>query len=218
MKITFIRPNMFARKANDAMEPLVFAVLKSLTPDDIELELYDDRIEEIPEYIDTDIIAMTVETFTARRAYQLADKFRNKGIKVVMGGYHPTFLPTESLEHADSIFVGEAEGSWHLFLEDVRKGYLQKIYQQPKNISITNIEFDESIFANKSYLPIVPVQYGRGCKFNCEFCSISAFYGKEQKFRCLQKVRAELIRKRVKYAFIIDDNLFMNEKKSYEII
>ena len=85
MKITFIRPNMLAKRTGSAIQPLVFAILKALTPKDVILEFYDEFIEDIPDHIETDLIAMTVQTFTAFRAYQLADKFRRQNIPVVMG-------------------------------------------------------------------------------------------------------------------------------------
>ena len=93
MKITFIRPNMFAKRSYDAMHPLCFAILKRLTPPDVQTAFYDERVEEIPFNEPTDLVAMTVETYTARRSYQIAAEFRRRDVKVVMGGYHPTFLP-----------------------------------------------------------------------------------------------------------------------------
>ncbi len=72
MKILFVRPNMHPGRSRDAMEPLVFAILRSLTPDDVETVLYDERLEPVPTDEPADLVAMTVETHTARRAYQLA--------------------------------------------------------------------------------------------------------------------------------------------------
>ena len=98
MKVTFIRPNLYERRSGDAMEPLVFAILKSLTPPDVEVAFHDERLEAIPYDEPTDLVAMTVETYTARRAYQIAREFRARGVPIVMGGYHPTFLPDEALQ------------------------------------------------------------------------------------------------------------------------
>ena len=80
------------------MEPLSFAILKSLTPSDVEVEFFDERLEEIPTDTSTDLVALTVETYTARRSYQIATEFRRRGVPVVMGGYHPSFLPDEALK------------------------------------------------------------------------------------------------------------------------
>src|SRR5512143_2506825 len=100
MKITFIRPHLTGRRAADAMEPLVFGILAALTPPDVEVALYDDRLEPIPYDEPTDLVALTVETFTAKRAYQIAAQYRRRGVPVVMGGYHPTLLPKEASQYA----------------------------------------------------------------------------------------------------------------------
>src|SRR5512145_879980 len=125
MKITFIRPHMSSHRAADALEPLVFGVLAKLTPPDVELALYDDRIEPIPYDEPTDLAALTVETFTAKRAYQIAAQFRQRGVPVVMGGYHPTLLPDEAGQYADAIAVGDAESTWPQIVADARAGKLQ---------------------------------------------------------------------------------------------
>ena len=102
MKITFIAPRLMDTWSDDAMQPLVFAILAGLTPPDVELDFLDERLEPIPDDHDTDLVALTVETFAARRAYQIATQFRQRGIPVVIGGYHPSFLPEEAL--GDSSF------------------------------------------------------------------------------------------------------------------
>ncbi len=118
MRITFIRPNLYDDRSSDAMEPLCFAILKSLTPADVDVKFFDERLEAIPFDQPADLVALTVETYTARRAYQIAARFRHRGVPVVMGGYHPTFLPEETLEHADAIVKGDAEGIWGQLLRD----------------------------------------------------------------------------------------------------
>jgi hypothetical protein len=102
MKITFIRPHLTQKRAADALEPLVFAILARLTPPDVELAFYDDRLESIPFDEPTDLVALTVETFTAKRAYQIAARYRSRGV-VVMGGYHPTLILTRLSIWADCV-------------------------------------------------------------------------------------------------------------------
>ena len=99
---------MYDDRSADAMEPLCFAILKSLTPDEHDIRFYDERLEPVPFDEQTDLLALTVETYTARRAYQIADRYRQRGVPVAMGGYHPTFLPEETLQHADAIRDYEA--------------------------------------------------------------------------------------------------------------
>ena len=175
MKITFVRPNLYEGRSFDAMHPLCFAILRSLTPPDVTTAFYDERLEPIPLDEPTDLVAMTVETYTARRAYQIATAYRRRGVPVVMGGYHPTFLPEEALQFADAVVVGDAEGIWPQVVEDARCGRLQPLYRQDEFPALAGSVPDRSIFRGKRYAPVTLVQYGRGCKYNCNFCSDPGF-------------------------------------------
>ncbi|MDH3265706.1 MAG: B12-binding domain-containing radical SAM protein [Gammaproteobacteria bacterium] len=217
MKITFIRPNLYDDRSSDAMEPLCFAILKSLTPADFEVSLYDERLEPIPFAASTDLVALTVETYTARRAYQIADQFRRQGVPVVMGGYHPTFVPEEALQHADAIVKGDAEGVWTQVLCDAQRGSLQPIYASPEFLPLAGLMPDRSIFSGKKYAPIGLVQYSRGCKFNCSFCSIRAFYGNTLRQRPVEEVVEDIRRSGKRHIFLVDDNLFVDGDKAREL-
>ena len=70
-----------------------------------------------------------METFTAQRSYQLADRFRRQGKTVVMGGCHVTFMPDEALQHADSVLLGDAEGAWEQMLADCEQNALKPRYR-----------------------------------------------------------------------------------------
>src|SRR5687768_7992340 len=122
MKVTFIKPNIGRLEHSlyvdeGRMEPLQLGVLAGLTPPDVECALYDDRIEPIPYDEPTDLVAITVEIYTARRAYEIAEEFRLRGVPVVMGGFHPTLAPEECRRHADAIFIGDAELVWAQVVE-----------------------------------------------------------------------------------------------------
>ena len=154
MRILFILPAI-GKKNNKKyigtwkMEPLTIATLKALTPNDIETIFYDDRIENINYDIQADIVAISVETYTSRRAYLIADKFRSKGLKVLMGGYHVKAVPEEAKEHADVLILGNAENVWNIVIEDLKNNNLKEKY-------IGKPEFsdklpDRSIFKNKKY-------------------------------------------------------------------
>ncbi|MDH3620560.1 MAG: B12-binding domain-containing radical SAM protein [Gammaproteobacteria bacterium] len=217
MRITMIRPNMYDDRSSDAMEPLCFAILKSLTPPDIDISFFDERLEPIPVDHETDLVALTVETYTASRAYEIADGFRRKGIAVVMGGYHPTFLPDEALQHADAVVKGDAEGVWERVLEDARGGTMQGIYESPSFPSLDRSMPDRSIFAGKQYAPIGLVQFSRGCRFNCSFCSIRAFYGSSLRHRPVADVVEDIRRSGRRHIFLVDDNLFVDSDIAREL-
>ena len=216
MKITFIHPNMICGAAEDVLEPLVFAVLAGLTPPDVECVLYDDRIETIPFDEPTNLAALTVQTFTAKRAYQIASQYHQRGVPVIMGGYHPTLQPQEVLQFADAIVVGDAEGVWADVIEDVRKGSLKRIYQN-RYPSLDGLQPDHSIFKGKRYKPIALVLFGRGCRFACDFCSIHAFYGTNIRQRPIHQVMEEIERAGQKYVFLTDDNLFYDVSAAREL-
>jgi len=208
-RISLLRPNMGDYRSTDGLPPLSLAILAARTPADVEVTFYDDKVEEIPEDDTPDLVALTVETFTAHRAYELARRYREKGIPVVMGGYHPTFLPDEVLQHADAIVVGDAEGSWEQLLEDFRNDRLQRTYSGGNSRPITDFVLDRGIFAGKKYPPVELVQYGRGCRFACDFCSIRTFYQDNIRQRDADSVARELRDvSRNRLIFFVDDNLF----------
>jgi radical SAM superfamily enzyme YgiQ (UPF0313 family) len=206
------------KRSYDAMEPLVFAILGSLTPPDVELALYDERIESIPFGEPTDLVALTVETYTAQRAYAIADAYRRRGVKVVMGGVHPTLIPAEALEHADAVVREDGEQVWPEIVEDARHGRLRQIYRAEDFGSLAGLRPDHAIFRGKRYAPIGLVQYGRGCRYNCDFCSIKAFYGRSLRQRPVRDVVAEIESLERDVVFFVDDNLFVGSSKMRELL
>ena len=207
--ITFLRPNLGFGPPHDAMAPLVFAILKGLTPDRFETHLIDERVEPFAP-VETDLVAITVETFTARRAYELADWYRALGVPVVMGGHHPSMRPDEAAAHADAVVVGDAEGVWPGLLEDAEAGRLRPRYQGGMGLAEgRRLTLDRTVWAGRNYAPVELVQAGRGCRFACDFCSIHAFYGTTRAMRPAEEVAAEIAalpgRRMI---FFTDDNLY----------
>lgn len=202
------------------MQPLSIALLSGLTPSNWSKTFFDDRLEDIDYNINTDLVAISVETFTAKRSYQIAKRFQDRGIPVVMGGYHATLYPNEVKKYANAVCIGEAEGIWNKILADVENNSLQNTYSKSGKAEIsTNI--DRSIFSNKNYLKIGLVETGRGCPFQCTFCSITAFY-KAKYFRKSISALVEEIKDIDKeYIFFVDDNLiadFESAKKLFQVI
>lgn len=217
MHISFVKPSMGDLRSTDAMTPLAFAYLSAMTPPEVERVLHDERLAEIPLDEPTDLVAMTVETYTARRAYQLADAYRSRGVPVVMGGYHPTFVPDEAARHADALVMGDAEGIWPTVVEDARRGRLAPRYRQVEAPPLAGITPDRSIFAGKGYAPMHLVQFGRGCKWACDFCSIHAFYGRNLRQRPVREVVEEIEALEGKLVFLVDDNIFSTEARAREL-
>jgi radical SAM superfamily enzyme YgiQ (UPF0313 family) len=222
MKVTFIQPAVGKRADYTyaktwCMEPLAFAVLSAITPPDIEREFFDDRIEEIRYDTHTDIVAISVETYTAKRAYEISNEFRSMNIKVVMGGFHATLATDEVKLHADSVVVGEAEKTWPRLLIDFQNGTLKNEYRDNGFPETKGIIPDRSIFSNKKYLMLGLIETSRGCLHNCEFCSIYGFYNKKYRNRSIDDIVADIRNSGKKSFFFVDDNVAMERKRTIEL-
>lgn len=217
MKITFIKPNIGRREHSlyvdhGRMEPLMLGVLAGLTPPDVEVTLFDDRMESIPYDQHTDLVAITVETYTARRAYEIAAEYRQRGVPVIMGGMHPTLLPDETALHADSVFTGDAETMWATVVADAQKGQLKRRYHgEPGIAQVGGLLPRRDIFKGKGYLPMTLMQYSRGCRFACNFCAVSEYFDRKHYIRRIDEVLNEIDHHGHKFIFFVDDNIASNK-------
>jgi len=208
VKLTLVRPNLGDYRSSDAMPPLAMGILAARAPH-WDVTFYDEKAEPLPIDDKPDLAALSVETYTARRAYAVADAYRARGVPVVMGGYHPTFLPDEALQHADAVVVGDAEGAWENLLTDFAAGRIKARYVGGNKLALTDYRLERSIYRDKRYAPVELVQYGRGCRFACDFCSIHAFYGTALRVRPVEGVVAEIESlPKSRLLFFVDDNLF----------
>ncbi len=218
MRIALVRPSMSGARAGDAMQPLIFALLATLTPPQVRLSFHDELVEDLPDLADVDAVGLTVETFAARRAYELADGWRGRGIPVVMGGFHPSMCPDEAARHADAVVVGEAEDTWPRLLADLAAGRLAPRYDSTCSVGLDGLRFDRSAFAGKRYAPLGLVQFGRGCRFACDFCSIHAFHGSRVRTRPVADVVAEIAGQGERFLFFVDDNLYADPAAARELL
>jgi radical SAM superfamily enzyme YgiQ (UPF0313 family) len=222
MKVALIRPNIgrldMGRYIDEGrMEPLSLAVLAGATPKDIELVLHDDRMEDVPFDDPVALAAISVETFNARRAYQIAAAYRARGVPVILGGIHAKLAPREAAEHADSIFIGEAEHTWPLVLEDAHRGALRAVYQATADTPQKGLLPRRDIFLGKKYLPVTLLQFGRGCTFACEFCAVSASTGRRHFHRDVAEVVREIEAQQQRNVFFVDDNIVCDQQAAKEL-
>lgn len=199
------------------MQPLSIGVLAALTPPDWQRTFYDDRLEPIDYDQPTDLAAISIETFTARRGYQIAQEYRRRRVPVVIGGYHASFCPEEVLEHADAVCVGEAEGVWGNILRDVTAGRLLRVYSCSPSPGLSGVRTDRGIFRGKNYFKIAMVETGRGCRFRCNFCSITAFYKATYRRRPVVEIIDEIRQLKEKIIFFVDDNVIGDVKSAKEL-
>ena len=198
------------------MEPLPAAVLAGLTPPDVQVRFYDDRVEDIPYDEPTDLVAISVETYTARRAYQISSQYRRRGVPVVMGGFHATLVPEEAQHFAEALVVGEAELIWPQLIDDFRHGKLQPRYSSSSRPSLGGVRPRRSIFLGKNYLKLGLVEAGRGCHFRCEFCAIQSVFKNTQTRRPIDDILADIKAHPRPIYFFVDDNITSNMKQAKE--
>jgi radical SAM superfamily enzyme YgiQ (UPF0313 family) len=215
MKITLIKPAISKIRGRNPVktwnfQPLSLALLAGITPKNIEIKFYDDRIEDIPLDEATDLVCISVETFNALRAYQIASEYKKRNIKTLLGGFHPSAVPDEALIYCDSVVIGEAEGVWDQVLSDAKNRKLKSTYHSPH----TYIgQPARSIFRNKKYIPITLIEAGRGCHYKCEFCSVHKFYNGYFP-RPVDDVVNEIKKCGKKYFLFVDDSLTADLKRS----
>ena len=215
MKIAVIRLNMFEHISSDAMKPILFGILKGLTPERFQIDFFDERTDKLPAHIDADVIAFSVETFTAKRAYIMARKYRTPTNIIAMGGFHASVMAEEMLRYADTVLVGDAEGIWKQFLSDCEKGKPQRKYFADESTPLTAL-FDDGKTYRHRYYGIGVHQLSRGCKFNCGFCSIKTMY-KCVRRKPVDMIVRELSAAREKIIFFADDNIFYDRQSAVEL-
>jgi radical SAM superfamily enzyme YgiQ (UPF0313 family) len=218
VKIELIVP---AVEENARIPNLALPILASLSPIDIEISFTDDLLTPInlgKDLKKVDLVGITVLSKTALRAYDIADAYRRKGIPVVLGGIHPTALPEEARDHADSVVVGEAEGVWPHLVEDARTGNLKPFYQQEGYTDLSGMPIPRrDILPKRGYFPLDVVQVSRGCPFRCEFCTVQKFFGEAHRFRPISEVVEEVRRLPHRWMMFNDDNIIGNPSYSKEL-
>jgi len=202
------------------MEPLPAAMLSALLPKEVERRFYDDRMERIPFDEPTDLVMISVETYTAKRAYQIASEYRTRGIPVVMGGFHATLCPEEVAQYCESIVIGEAEEVLDELMEDYRSGSPKKIYRSAARPKSLTTNPDRTLFEGKKYLPLRLVEFSRGCRFKCDFCAIQSYFDSTHNHRPVDRVIEEVkrVRKGRQLIFFIDDNLTSSLDEAKELM
>ncbi len=232
MKITFIYPKFdkFLETYPDLAEmPAIAAtwafrmppamgipILINLLPDDISWRVMDENIEPIDFGDDADLFAISFFTPQAAYAYDIGDKLKALGKKVVMGGMHPSMIPEDCSAHCDSVCIGEAELIWPEIIEDARRGTLKPLYRserfpEPEEISsgkkgIFDVEDKYDWHAGL-------VSITRGCPFGCDWCNVPHYQGDKIRLRPIEHVVEEIREFSGKEFYITDDMIMLNRPR-----
>ena len=227
IKFVLINPTSPLRRVKAGVRPpsprvFRFSMLPSLyvaasMPPYVETRIIDEDIEAIDFDTDADLIGISFMTYNAPRAYEIADRFRKeKGKPVIFGGYHPTLLPEEAIQHADAICIGDAESNVPDMIEDFLLGQMKPFYRsEPMPLAGLPIP-KRDLIRKQDYAPIDVIQATRGCHYRCSFCSVAAFHHYRFRTRPVGEVLEEL-KTLGPYILFMDDNITANRDYAKEL-
>jgi radical SAM superfamily enzyme YgiQ (UPF0313 family) len=200
--------------------PLSLMTIAGLTPADRwEILLRDEHVESSEVEEEVDLVGIQTYIASAPRAYELAERWRRRGAKVVLGGLHPTSMPQEAAQHADAVCLGPAEPVWQEILDDFEHGRLRQFYQSPSEGSAALVpQPRRDLMNSRAYLIRHTIVTSRGCPHACDFCYKSSFWGpRYYEARPLADVERELAKVDDGLAFFLDDNLLANQRHAREL-
>jgi len=216
MRILLIKPRWLVKDGvyrfltHISFEPLHLGILAALS-DGHEVTIVDNDWDAVPYERNFDLVGITATTFSSQRAFDLADRFRSKGVKVVIGGVHACLMPEECLQHAEAIVIGEAEYVWPLLLRDAATGTLKRTYQQDRPTVMDDVPVPRRDLLRQNRL-VGMIQATRGCNHSCKFCYLPHVPWHQHRRRSPEKVYEELKGMNQDVVFFVDDNLFVDEE------
>ena len=221
MRILLVKPPWFVRDGpyryleHVRFTPLSLGILAALS-DGHDVRVVDGDWDAVPTEERFDLVGITATTFTSERVYALAGRFARNGAKVVLGGVHPTLLPDESVRHAHSVVVGEAEYVWKTILQDAESGQMKSVYTAPFPTNMDDVPFPRrDLLADPSWFACL--QATRGCPNACRYCYLPSTPWHRYRKRSLELVSEELRRLTQKMVFFVDDNLFADRAYAMDI-
>ena len=169
---TYLFINLLERWVVGNPVPYALFTLAALTPKEYDTKIINQKLFWLPkDFTPGALVGITCLTSAVCEAYQLADKFRKAGSRVVLGGTHVSALPEEALEHADSVVIGEAESIWGQVLDDFEHNRLQKIYSGEALKDFFTPVYDYFLRMGPRALGRLGIHIDRGCKYHCDFCA-----------------------------------------------
>ena len=186
------QPMLFGRALFSPVTGLI-AVAALIPEDRYEVVLTDENVEPIDFDLKADLVGISAMTCYVNRGYEIADKFRERGVPVIMGGVHPSFMPQEALEHADAVLVGEAELVMGKVLDDLEQGELRGTYKADRLHSMADVPLPRYDLMKRSrYFNRAFIQTARGCHHACAFCAEHMMYGLKFRFKPIEHVLRDI--------------------------
>ncbi|GIE31096.1 B12-binding domain-containing radical SAM protein [Actinoplanes italicus] len=224
MRVTMILPALteatsplFRPIKYSLFPPLGLATLAAYLRDDDEVRILDEHVERIDDVVADDrpdLVVIQVYITSARRSYELADAYQERGVFVALGGLHVTSLPEEAAAHADAIFLGPGEDTWPRFLDDFRRGSAEKRYVSTERTLKGLPPVRRDLIRRERYLVPNSIVVSRGCPHHCDFCYKDAFFegGKSFYTQLVDDALAEIERLPGRHLYFLDDHLLGNRR------
>jgi radical SAM superfamily enzyme YgiQ (UPF0313 family) len=202
-RLFIIQPSHYRTRSNltihksrrRTLVSLTLPYLAALTPPGWDVKLIDEQLMDVDFKAPVDLVAITTWTINSFRAYEIADRFRGRGVPVIMGGSHTYFYSEEAAEHCDAVGIGEGENIWPTMLEDAANGRLKKVYRVdplPDLLGLPFPRYDLLDLRKHGFFKTFSIQSSRGCPFKCEFCSERFYLGERYRYRPVQEVIEEI--------------------------
>ncbi len=197
----------------------LLAVAASIPRDQYEVVLTDENIETVDFDLKADLVGISAMTSYVNRGYEIADQFRAKGVPVVMGGVHPSFMPQEALRHCDAVVIGEVELVIDKLLDDLRRGLMRGTYKSDTlhpMIGIAMPRYD--LLKKHRYVNRTFVQTSRGCHQGCTFCAEPLMNGLKFRYRPTDEVVREMENCGSRFVSINDADFFGTPDRPKEVM
>jgi len=190
--------------------PLGLATLAAYLDPEDDVDLRDEHVESLSMDDAPDLVVIQVYVTSARRAYEIADRYRARGSYVALGGLHVTSLPDEALAHADTVFIGPGEDTWPVFLKDFRGGRAARVYRSRVRTLDGLPPIRRDLIKRHLYLVPNSIVVSRGCPHVCDFCYKEAFFEGGRSFytQTVDAALAEIERLPGRHLYFLDDHLF----------
>lgn len=189
---------------------LTLSLIAGMTPPEHEVEICEEVYGDVINYDGHyDVVGITIMTQTCYRGYEIANEFKKRETTVVFGGIHATCIPQEALQYGDAVVIGEAEGLWEQVLLDVKKNKLQQYYKHTTLPDLQNISSPrrDLVRCKSGKFAVAPIETTRGCPYNCDFCTVSRFFGTKQRHKTMNHIISEAEEIEQHYLFFLDDNI-----------
>ncbi len=216
---TFATRPMFFGKALYSPVTGLLAVAALIPENEYEIILIDENIESIDFDLKVDMVGISAMTSYVQRGYEVADEFRKRGVPVIMGGVHVSYLPQEALKHADAVVVGEAEMIMDKILDDLKQGQLKGVYKGKVLHSMIGLPKPrQGLLKSNRYINKGFIQTSRGCHHGCTFCAEPTMYGLRFRYRPIEDLIAEIEHLQERVILLNDADFFGTPKRAIEVM